>query len=99
MKSLPAGCNLINCNPNGYGSWYKFSKVIFEILKNKGFRLKTKNIIPITSDMLSQIALRPENSRLDNSKLHSILNYKIPQWRNILDDELKNQLKKEIEIE
>ena len=83
------GCTLINCIPSGYCSWYTFSINIFEVLKSKGYQLKTKKIMPITSDTLSQGALRPKNSRLDNSKLNSILNYKVQDWCLLLDEELE----------
>ena len=89
-RSLLQGYNLINCTPNGYVSWYGFSTFIFNTLKQEDFKLKTKKIIPINSDALSQKVLRPKNSRLDNFKLRSILNYQISNWQNILEDELKN---------
>ena len=88
-KTLHKGFNIINCVPNGYTSWYEFSKLILEILKSREFELKTKNILPINSEYLSQKVLRPKNSRLNNQKLYSLLNNKIPEWQNLLEQELK----------
>ena len=81
--------NLIHCTPMGYVSWYEFCLFIFKIMKSKGYNLKTKNIIPISSKNFYQKAKRPKNSRLDNSRLVSFIDFEIPHWQDILYEELK----------
>ena len=88
-SSMFKNFNLIHCTPNGYVSWYEFCVLIFKIMKGKGYNLKTKKITPILSKNLFQKAKRPKNSRLDNSKLISFIDFKIPQWQDVLYEELK----------
>jgi len=85
---LKKGTQIINCVPNGYTSWYGFGVEIFEQLKKTGFPLKTKNICPIFSENIQQIAKRPKNSRLDNRKLKSILNNDLIDWKFLLNEEI-----------
>ena len=87
-NKLTKGAKIINCVPNGYTSWYGFSVEIFEQLRKIGFSLKTKNILPINSKDIKQIAKRPKNSRLDNSKLKSILDNELIDWKSLLSEEI-----------
>ena len=66
-------------NEGGYISWYDFT---CEIYRQAGYSTK---VIPVTTEEygLSK-AKRPENSRLDKSKLDAAGFRRLPDWRNAL---------------
>lgn len=71
-------------NEGGYISWYDFTK---EIYKQAGY---TTNVVPVTTEEygLSK-AKRPNNSRLDKSKLSENGFRPLPDWRDALAKYLK----------
>lgn len=89
-KELLKHNHLINCVPDGFTSWYDFSVLILKILKRKKLEIKTQSILPINSKTLSQLATRPKNSCLNNQKLKTFINFKVPEWRELLENELEN---------
>jgi dTDP-4-dehydrorhamnose reductase len=66
----------------GETSWHDFAKHIFALQDKWGFRVPVLNSIR-TSDYPTA-ARRPENSRLDCSKMKSILGIELPAWQNSL---------------
>ena len=66
-------------NEGGYISWYDFT---CEIYRQAGYSTK---VIPVTTEEygLSR-AKRPENSRLDKSKLDAAGFHRLPDWRDAL---------------
>jgi len=69
--------------PNGYCSWYEFSKAIIEKMDHK---FKIPKIVPIKSKDFSTLAIRPQNSVLDNSLFKSTFMLEFNDWQS----ELKN---------
>lgn len=71
-------------NEGGYISWYDFTK---EIYKQAGY---TTNVVPVTTEEygLSK-AKRPNNSRLDKSKLSENGFTPLPDWQDALAKYLK----------
>lgn len=76
-------------NEGGYVSWYDFA---CEIFKQAGYKTE---VVPVTTEEygLSK-ALRPQNSRLDKSKLSENGFKRLPDWQDALKrylEELKNE--------
>ena len=61
---------LYNLVPNGTASWFEFSVRLLSRAEAMGFDLKckAKDVIPIKSSHLSQLAKRPQRVVLDNQK-------------------------------
>ena len=57
---------------------------------SKELDLRTQSILPINSKILSQLATRPKNSCLNNQKLKTFINIKVPEWSELLENELQN---------
>ena len=71
----------------GETSWYGFAKAIFNLGLKAGFKLtlSSKNVNPILTREYPTPASRPQNSRLDSSKLERALNIELPDWESQLD--------------
>jgi len=68
----------------GFCSWYKFTKTIFEIL---GWEVQIKHI---KSNELNRLAKRPRFSALKNEKLEKI-GLRMRPWREALEEYLKEK--------
>ena len=66
----------------GVCSWYEFAQEIFKIKKIK------KNIISLKTKNYDSVAKRPFYSALNNNKIKSSFNLKIPIWKQSLREEL-----------
>lgn len=66
----------------GVCSWYEFAQEIFKIKKIK------KNIISLKTKNYDSVANRPVYSALNNNKIKSSFNLKIPIWKQSLREEL-----------
>lgn len=71
---------LINAVPSGCVSWHGFAKAIVSCLSYQGYKIRTENIKPISSNSINQVATRPKNSKLDNRLLSEFLGEKIDNW-------------------
>ncbi len=71
INKRPTNTEIIHLVPNGVTSWYEFAKNIFE--NADGENLAIREVTPLTSDQYPTAAKRPLNSRMDNSKLISML--------------------------
>ena len=68
----------------GEASWADIAQAIFETAESHGRRpVKVRRIKTSEYPTLAQ---RPANSRLDNSKLHTVYGIKLPHWRVSLAD-------------
>jgi dTDP-4-dehydrorhamnose reductase len=76
----------------GVTTWYGFACAILDDAGRKGWPLKVKSgdIIPISSSDYVTAAKRPLNSRLSTRKLGKVLGYDFPDWRsglsNVIDE-------------
>ena len=74
-------------NSGEFISWYDFAK---EIFKQSGLNV---NVIPVSSDEFNAKAIRPSNSRMNQSELDKSGFIRLPDWKDALSRYLK-----EIEI-
>ncbi|MGF1872900.1 dTDP-4-dehydrorhamnose reductase [Photobacterium indicum] len=63
-----------------YVSWYQFAKAIFEAAEKNGVLDKQPQLHEITADQYPLPAPRPENSRLNCSKVQSVFGIKPSDW-------------------
>ncbi len=73
-----------NCAGAGYTNWWEFATEIFEIASNFEFNLKVKSVLKTTTAEYKTPALRPLNSRLNQTKLNSKTGVTLPPWRSSL---------------
>ncbi|MFH1778086.1 MAG: dTDP-4-dehydrorhamnose reductase [Candidatus Omnitrophota bacterium] len=78
---------IYNITNSGFCTWYDFAKEIVNYLK-----IRQVKIIPITSQDLGRPALRPKNSRLDNTKYNRLSNKPLPSWEKALESYLSLRL-------
>jgi dTDP-4-dehydrorhamnose reductase len=71
---------------NGVCSWYEFAVEIINISGNK------IPIIPVTSNEFPSKVKRPAYSVLDKSKIISVFNFNIPDWKDSLKQMMQNIL-------
>jgi dTDP-4-dehydrorhamnose reductase len=92
LESLRERCagagGLVHLAASGETSWYGFACAIVEGLKARGVAVAAKRIVPIASADYPTKARRPQNSRLDLSRLQSIFGIAPPPWQNALSPEL-----------
>jgi dTDP-4-dehydrorhamnose reductase len=69
---------------SGYASRYEWAKEIFRIKKIDKF------ILPVSKEIFSLPAKRPDFSAMSNRKISQVLNTKIPYWNEKLNEFLKN---------
>jgi len=82
---------LYNLVPNGTASWFEFSVRLLSRAEAMGFDLKckAKDVIPIKSSHLSQLAKRPQRVVLDNQKIQKALGIRFAPWDAYIDDFLE----------
>lgn len=79
---------LVHAPCAGETSWHGFACAIIEGLRARGERLAVKDIIAIGTDAFPVKARRPQNSRLDYSRLRTVLGVTMPDWQDALSREL-----------
>lgn len=88
MDKFPSGIYHL-CN-DGQTSWFEYAREIFNLARKTGISIKVQNVNPIPTIKYPSPAKRPLNSRLNCSKAFSILNIKMPNWRNSLEKAIEN---------
>lgn len=81
--SRKKGFGLYHFSNLGETTWYGFAKAIFEISKTK------IKVNPVTSVAFVTTAKRPKYSVLDKTKISSVFNINIPNWKVSLDNHIK----------
>lgn len=67
----------------GETSWYGYARFVLNLARQAAVRLKVapENILPVPASAFPLPAQRPENSRLDTSKLRSTFDLTLPLWQ------------------
>ena len=78
---------LYHLTPRGETSWYGFANAIFNLGLKAALKLtlSAKSLKPILTNEYPTPARRPQNSRMDSTKLESALNIELPDWKSQLD--------------
>ena len=87
----PGFNGLYNLVPNDVASWFEFSIRLLSRAGDMGFDLKCKarDVIPIKSSRLSQLAKRPQQVVLDNQQIQQALGIRFAPWDAYIDDFLE----------
>lgn len=76
---------------SGETSWHGFATAIFAGARTHDAPLQIKTIEPIAGSAYPTPAKRPQNSRLDCSKLHTVLHLALPNWEQGLTQALEQK--------
>lgn len=79
----PARRGVFHMTGGGNANWAEFAAEIFRLSANLGGRAVT--VDPIPTSAYPTPARRPQNSRLDCSKLASVHRVRLPHWQGALD--------------
>jgi len=79
---------------NGEISWHGFARHVIAHAEKLGmeFNVKSENIEPITTEQFPRPAERPLNSRMDTTKLRSLLGINLPDWQFHVDRMVKEYI-------
>ena len=80
---------VFNYTSAGETNWHGFATAILEQAAILGFDIKTEIVEPIPTSEYPTPASRPAYSVLDTSKIENCLGLSIPQWRDSLNNMLK----------
>jgi dTDP-4-dehydrorhamnose reductase len=83
MDVFPSGT--YHVAPEGEVSWHGFAVDILAAARRKGVSLKLTRVEPVSTGDYPTAARRPLNSRLDTTKLRTVLGIQLPTWRDGLD--------------
>ena len=95
QQSQIKGGDCFHLTASGSGSWFDVATYCVKKAVDSGHALKLnpENITPISSTNYPTKAQRPGNSRLDTSKLQSVLNETFPTWQECVDDTVERLIR------
>lgn len=73
-------------------SWYKFAKCIYESSRKKRLITKDVSIKPISASMFKTKAVRPQNSKLDLSRIQNVFNISASDWKSEIGNNIEYYL-------
>jgi len=79
---------LVNVAASGETSWHGFASRIVDGLKARGVQLAVQSILPLRTEQFPAKAQRPQNSRLDLTRLSDVFGLRTPLWKEALETEL-----------
>jgi len=85
---------VVHLAASGQTNWHGFACAIVEGLKNRGVPLAVEEVVPIGSEEYPTRARRPQNSRLDLTRLHTVFGIEPPHWQAGLAPELDELARK-----
>jgi dTDP-4-dehydrorhamnose reductase len=88
VQRFAAVDGLVHLAAAGITTWYGFAEAIVQGLRARGAHLAIERVVPIRTEDYPTRAVRPLNSRLDLSRLASVLGIRLPEWEAALSDEL-----------
>ena len=83
IQNKPELAGLYHLVAGGNTSWYGYAHFIIEHALEVGFKINMspKSIEPVPSNVFPTTAQRPNNSRLDTSKLQTNFDLTLPRWQ------------------
>jgi dTDP-4-dehydrorhamnose reductase len=81
---------LIHMSSRGATNWHGFATAIVDGLRVRGQQLAVHNIAAIDTKDYPSRAVRPLNSRLDMSRLETVIGIQMPDWQEALETELND---------
>lgn len=82
---------LFNLVPNGCSSWFEFAAYLLSSAEKIGIELscKSKDLIPVSTNHIHQLALRPRKVTLANDKIQKLIGTEFADWRIGVDTFVK----------
>jgi dTDP-4-dehydrorhamnose reductase len=82
----------------GETSWYGYAGFVLDKVRQSEIKLKaqSENIRPVSTDMFSQTARRPRNSRLNTEKIERTFDLTLPLWQTGVTRMLTEILEKQL---
>ena len=79
----PQVSGLYHLAAKGETSWYGYASFVLDKVRQSGIKLKvqSENIHPVSTDVFSQTARRPGNSRLNTKKIERTFDLTLPLWQ------------------
>ncbi len=88
---------LVNLAASGETSWHGFAVRIVDGLRARGIKVAVQSIVRLRSEEFSTRAKRPQNSRLDLTRLNEAFGITTPSWTDALEVEL-DELARELRV-
>jgi dTDP-4-dehydrorhamnose reductase len=85
---IAASGGTLHLAASGTASWCDFAAAIVAGLKARGRPVRAARIVPIKTSEYPTKAIRPLNSRLDLTRITSLLGRPMPSWQATLESEL-----------
>jgi dTDP-4-dehydrorhamnose reductase len=79
----PQVSGLYHLAAKGEASWYDYASFVLDKVRQSGIKLKvqSESIQPVSTDVFSQTARRPRNSRLNTKKIERTFDLTLPLWQ------------------
>ena len=74
---------LFNLVPNGCSSWFEFAAYLLSSAEKAGIemRCKSRDLIPVCTSQVQQLARRPKRVTLANDKIQKLIGIEFADWR------------------
>ena len=94
----PEVSGLYHLAAKGETSWYGYANFVLDRIRQAGIKLKvqSENIQPVSTDVFSQTARRPGNSRLNTKKIERTFDLVLPLWQTGVARMLTKILEKQL---
>jgi dTDP-4-dehydrorhamnose reductase len=80
--------SVVHVSASGETNWHGFAEAIVAGLRERGARLRAERVVGIRTSDYPTKAQRPQNCRLDHSRLNDYFGIAMPTWRRALTVEL-----------
>jgi len=94
----PQVSGLYHLAAKGETSWYGYASFVLDKVRQSGIKLKvqSESIQPVSTDVFSQTARRPGNSRLNTKKIERTFDLTLPLWQTGVARMLNEILEKKL---
>lgn len=94
----PQVSGLYHLAAKGETSWYGYASFVLDKVRQSGIKLKVQSgsIQPVSTDVFSQTARRPGNSRLNTKKIERTFDLTLPLWQTGVARMLTEILEKQL---
>jgi len=94
----PQVSGLYHLAAKGETSWYGYASFVLDKARQSGIKLKvqSESIQPVSTDVFSQTARRPGNSRLNTKKIERTFDLTLPLWQTGVARMLTEILEKQL---
>ena len=94
----PQVSGLYHLAAKGETSWYGYASFVLDKVRQSGIKLKvqSESIQPVSTDVFSQTARRPGNSRLNTKKIERTFDLTLPLWQTGVARMLTEILEKQL---